>query len=40
MGPGISKDGAAAAEGVKLGEKIGSGGFSEVYRGTLRDGRQ
>jgi len=38
MGPGISKDG-AAADGVKLGEKIGSGGFSEVYRGTLRDGR-
>jgi hypothetical protein len=38
MGHGVSKDG-AVPDGVKVGEKIGAGGFSEVYKGSFKDGR-
>jgi hypothetical protein len=27
------------AEGLTWGEKIGAGGFSEVYKGSFKDGR-
>ena len=37
MGTGVSKDG-TIGDGIRMGAKIGSGGFSEVYSGTLKTG--